>query len=920
MAHLNFKKICILLFIFSLFYFENNVQAQNWPSLFEPQDFMSSAKENNKENDKFVPSENDPEKVRKKLYNSFYFLFDFMSETRSERPRGWVDSIKEPQKALELGYPQVIKRPVNEVHFPVYPLVKLFYFKGDSLANSAINVCQTYWLQSLYQETYNCFASLQMNIENGTYPSTPLVKMQINLLQGFFLLNLLINNDKTIKNITYSTIPPTLIRFKPGEMLSLTNSIFYYVATRYNDNLFVPTKKSNDIIKSYGDFYYSPHYLIKSDFKVTKKHTVTLGEESLDALTWIRSVMPMVYINIMSLNSGSESQQRGFTIIDKLENYLSMFNFPKQDEGSALVTPKLSTVGEEIFLKPLNNLDALSMGDLYKALVLQKAQEPDTALKFIAKGILRNGDPDLASLLFKISGDAYFDLNILQLARRSYSWSEMNSKSFMDKVPSPLFFGAESAFWLGQYDVSKSGFKRFLLTSGDKDYAPRAMLRIANIEQLQGNIKNAQSMYEYIVRNLDKHQVSEDASVNLFCMNVSNLTDNVRKLKYKEIEKKIKYARSDVKRQAKACLMRSDLIEATKDSFKDIKKNVVEKANIQKEIINKYNKEFPDNEFIVLFADRIKQLPLSEAAFLAWQDKCKDLIHYYGKNKTQLRQLSKNNNKYVAGLEWGKSERKKLLRCSALVSDFKLWKEARNFDVGKEGNPIQDKFYILSTKPSAYTALEMYFALKKSATDWNNKLNKVENSGTEMTDREDFWELLALRKFLNYEFTASEATRSLLSHAIVKDIMKKPEMIFNLPIFCSWFLREFDKLNSSDFDAVAKIKSQADWLTLLLPSSKGSACETAVAKNLLSKSLKFPSDVRDKLILLPYLEKQGVSGASEDWLLYAQRLEQEKGTNDKNVVDIYRDLDKNAKDTYVKSAAAFWLKKNFPDNADKVLW
>ena len=56
--------------------------------------------------------------------------------------------------------------------------------------------------------------------------------------------------------------------------------------------------------------------------------------------------------------------------------------------------------------------------------------------------------------------------------------------------------------------------------------------------------------------------------------------------------------------------------------------------------IEKYKKEFPENEFVVLFADRIKQLELSDAALLASQDKCKDLIEYYDKNKQKLNLLA----------------------------------------------------------------------------------------------------------------------------------------------------------------------------------------------------------------------------------------------------------------------------------------
>ena len=892
---------------------------ESWPTLVESKDFIPTT-EDHKIKFKWSPElKLTPEFTRKKIFDSFYFFSDFASETRGQRPREWIDSEKHPQKALEAGYPNFIPRPKNDFYFPIYPMIKLSYFKGDDVVNAEVNVCQTYWVQKQYQEAYNCFATLQMNLSKSNYPSTEFVKMQVNILQGFFMLHVLMNNID-VKNISFNANPPINIRFKPGEISDITKSIFYYIATHYDEKLYLPEKISNDIMKNYGDFYNFPYYLIKDKFVSEKEYETSFGNESVDMMTWMRSIMPMVYMNVIGLSNNSENWQRGFNVIDRIGKYVDSFVFPEQPKETAFRIPFPATVGEDIFLKPVNNIDMLMVTDLYRALALQSSKDPDSALKHLAAGILRKGDPNLASLLFKVSGDGYYDLDILQLSRRSYSWSELYSKEFVDKIPGALFFGAESAFWLGHYDTAKKGFKRFLLASSDPKYTPYARLRLGNIAQVQGDDKSAKTMFEYIVRNFEKHPAAQDATVNIFCMDIHSMSKNVRKNEYKNVTEKIQQTRTDLQRQAKACLLKSDLIDATELAAKEEKKNVVQKSKIQEDLIENYKKEFPENEFIILFAERIKQLNLAQASLFSSQNKCQELIEFYKKNKNELTHLSKDNNKYVKGLRWSKVERLKLLRCSALLQDNEIWKEARSFDVGKDKDPLQSKFYTLAVHPSSHAAIELYFELKKSIDKWKQKLERIERSGTEMTIRSDFWDLLAIRKFLNYEFTASSLNKKLISNVLVKDIMKSPKMIFQTPLFCSWFLKEFDSLSSEDLDLVSNLKNSVEWSEILDNPENKNKCDFQVARNLVAKSLKIPSDVRDRNILLPYLEKQGFELASEDWLSYAQRLEQEKGSKDPYVVDIYNNLIKNTKDELIKKDALLWMKKNFPKSTDKVLW
>jgi hypothetical protein len=910
-----------VIFGFCASFLNLNAFADDLYPLFLPQDFLNQSKEKHKKDHLWL-SEQNPEKVREEIEKTFYFFADFTSETKNDLPRGWIDGKKSPRKALDMGYPEPYLRKPNVFHYPFYPLPQLSYFKGEDESISQINLCQSFWVQSRNQEAYTCFAQLQYNLEKGVYKNTPELRLQINMLQSFFLLSLVLNNDNKVRNVNISVDPIEYIRFKPGEMLALTKSLISYIANKYSKDFYLPKEKSKDILDNYSNFFNYPAFLNKSKFSFDNPYNMSLNHQAVDVLSWIRTTMPLIYMNAIAFNQDEKNWLRAVPIMDKLDRYFSYFEFPDPKKGSAIYFAKTPTVEQDIFFKPLNNTDYMMMTDVFRSHTLQKFNEADAALKYLAKGILRKGDSHLSSLLFKLSGDAYFDLNILQLARRSYSWSEMITTNFDYIMPSALFYGAESAFWLGQYDVAKRSFGKFLIASSDKDYLPKARLRLGNISQIMGDYKTAQSYFETIVRGTPKHPAAQDAQVNLFCMNLPQMTPKVKALEYNKIKKFITEARYDLRRQAKACMMDSDLKDATASSFsKENKKNSIENAQVQKEIIDNYKKEFPDNEFMSLFSDRMRLLELPEASWIALQNKCTELIDYYEKNKSELKYLEKNNNKYSQGTQWGNLERKKLLRCSAFVRNHKIWKEARKFDVGSDGSPLQDFYYVFVSNPSSKAAFNLYVQLKNSVKKWDTKLKKVENSGAELIERKDFWEFLAIREFLTYDLTVKEASKVLLRQTIVKDLLKEPKTIFELPLFCHWVLTDFNRLSAENLDEISKIKASNDWINLNENSQvPKKSCELVMAQNMLTQSFLLPSKQRDQTIVLPYLRKKGYEAASEDWLSLAQRLEKEHGVQDTQVVEIYDNLSKIQSNKLIQTTASLWLKKNFPKNDDKVLW
>ncbi|WP_186644457.1 tetratricopeptide repeat protein [Fluviispira vulneris] len=899
--------------------------AQKWPSLFDNEDFIPLNATDLKKNKNITPydfKKMEEADVRKKIFDSFYFIADFASSIKEEEPRNWFDSHKNPAQSLIVGFPPTIKRPTVKIHFPVYNLTKLAYFKADDKYTSKLNMCQEFWLQNRLQNAYDCFFFLQLELANDKVSIESIIRMNVNILHGFFLIFLSSNDETNLHIWNANTVPPSEREYSDGDHYSIARSLFSYITTRMDDTVYFPTNKEDVIDPIYKSIFNSPTYF-KLLAKISgEKVTVSLLPEPVDPLAWIRTVMPIVYADAMAMNQGWLIWQRAFTSAGKMEEFIKKFNYPSPEISSPLIVGKNATARTEIFMAPKNNTDLLATIDLFRAVAMVSSKDPTKAIEYIASGISRQCHPDLVSLLFTLSGDIYFDLDILRWARRSYSWSELYNKDFIEKAPASIFFGAESAYWQGQYDIAKRGYERFIKSVGDPEFGPWARLRIAEIAELNKNMDLARTIYEVILKNFDRHPASQDAQVRLFCMYEKKLTRNVKKVEYKKVLDKIKDGRDVLKKQAKACLLNSDLVDMSEKSKEEMKKTVVEKAQEQKDRIEIYRNEFPNSEFLVLFSQRLKELELAEGTLLAEKNECLKLIDYYNKNRKRLLSLEKNNHKYVYGLKWDDKDKTKLLRCSAFLTDLKIWKEMRKTNIGHDGKAMHEIFYSLTTHPSVEKAIEGYQMLKSTSADWGKKVKFYEGSAFEMTDREDFWELLTLQKLLKYEFVSSVSVKSIINSVISRDLLSRPEKIFETQVFCNWMLRMKEQFNDEEWDTIATAKTTEQWINLIFneKEQKSHLCDATFAKTLLAVSITRPTLLRDKSIFLPYLDKKGIANGSEEWLRYVQRLERMRSSQDIEVQGIYKKIAKEAKDKFAKESAQAWINKNIDKEVDKLLW
>lgn len=902
-----------------------NAFAEQWPTLFMQEDIIPQNKEDLKLIEKLKSNDlakMPPEKIREKIYQSFYFIADFISSTKGELPKGWFESKKDPEKSLIHGFPPELKRPPLNIYYPAYNLNRLGNFISDDPYISKLNVCQGFWAEKRLQQAYDCFFFLQMELAKKNVPIQSLVRTQVNILHGFFFLHLATNDVRDVYIWDAKTNPPSPQAFTEGDHYAMARVLFSYVANQIDDTLYLPKQKTPVINSIYQSIFENPVYFRVSTKISEQKVAVKMLPEHLDSIAWIQTVMPIVYANSMAMNQGILLWQRAFNAALKLETYFNHFTYPKMSEVSPVVIVDRPLVKTDIYIAPKNNTDFLVTTDLFRASAMLIAKDPGKALEYIAGGVLKKGNPELSSLLFTLSGNAYFDLDLLRWARRSYSWAELFSQAAANKVPSSLFYGAETSYWLGHYDIAKKGFERFLTLIGDPEYSPWAYLRLAEIAEKEGSTAKAKNSYEMILRKFYKHPVASDAQVRLFCLYEGSLSKNAQRVEYEKVSEKIKNAREALKKQAKACMLKVDLENLQADSQNDTQNNVVERSLKQKKAVEDYIKEFPDSEFIGLFTSRIKELELSVGTFLATENACFKLIDYYKKNKSALLTLEKTNHNYVKGLKWGQEENLKLLRCSAFVKEFPVWNEMRRSEVGKDGEPLHTEFYQMMLAPSVENALKAYNNLKKSNLQWSTKLSQIEKANFDVILKDDFWEMLTLRELVKFDLLSAPAAHNLLNNAVSVDLFKDPKQIFSSKTLCSWMLRASVQFSTEKWTQIAKTKDKKEWLALLFnkESNKTTTCENGFAKALFTYSLKNPNNFFDENIILPYLEKKGIENGAEEWLQYVQRIEKKRGAQDVEVQAIYRKLLKGAKDPLVKEAADYWFKKNMPDQTDKLLW
>ena len=103
-------------------------------------------------------------------------------------------------------------------------------------------------------------------------------------------------------------------------------------------------------------------------------------------------------------------------------------------------------------------------------------------------------------------------------------------------------------------------------------------------------------------------------------------------------------------------------------------------------------------------------------------------------------------------------------------------------------------------------------------------------------------------------------------------------------------------------------------------TNNNTTCQKILWERILNSSLSLPSPLRDRNILVPYLQRQGFKNAPEEWLSYVSRLEQGSAVSLEKLKEYYSDLAENSGNLTVQESAKAWLKKHFPKRSDTIIW
>jgi tetratricopeptide (TPR) repeat protein len=840
------------------------------------------------------------------ILRTYKFPLDLESDTPKEYPLGWPRVRGWKEKALHLGKPLPILRENVETQFPLFIIPQLNYFKGEEPAYSLLNGVVSYWNKKRFAEAYKLL--LRLDKELAQVPQFSLVYSVKEALKAHFHLQFSLSEKG---NIIDENSPG---EFSAEQHFSLSRQSFWKAFGAIEETLLhgsvVPVVHS----KLFNKLFLYPQYFDARKFLFGTLPQLNAVDEPLEPQIWLRTVAVTGFWNLAVLSRGYGMWDRSFDAGDKLESLLAAVLAVRplvQKEEISFQSPVRPLFKSEPWLSPQNAEDLVAAIPLIQGLAYQKGKDPILALENFDKGIRRAKSNELRAAYFWYAGHVYFDLGKREMARKTFAWSEAFSESFLKKQPSGLFLGAEAAFWNGKYQTALRGFDKFLDVSGDPQYGPWARLRIAEIQHVLNGENAALHLYEELLRLYPVHAVNAVTQVRIYCILASEMPTRVREQKYEELKVSIAETPSVLHDQAKACLMRSDLAQEAENSSPEARASK-DMAARQLNILKKFEVDFPNNEYSLLFDERKKALKLADAVVAASQQECQKLIESYKLKRESLHSLGDHGKIYVKGLAWGPSEQVKVVRCSALLEDFALWDS-----MDEQKIPIKDRDKIplqlrqFLEMRSDTEAVKLYRLLSESAKrSWKTSVKNTETKGFQLINEDSFWEDFSIRKIEEFDLVQTPEKKKKFGTEIQNALLKNPQFSFENEMFCFWFIEQTEKMKAKDWDVYVKKvgKTPEEWVALM--KNEKSQCSQILAMTLYRVSLVNPSALRDANILLPYMKMKGIQEASEEWLAFAFRLASVKGRANPDVVTIFRDLSKQAKDTVVQNSAKMWLENN----------
>ena len=912
--------------------------------------------------------------LREQVKNQFGFVTDFAGRESDPLPPQWPQIDSEPskkavplsqiqlqsklQRMLLLGTPAVVKRPKTEFQFAPLALSKVSYFRGDDELTLQLNNALRLWTQGRRAEATPAIDALtQKAVE---LPPGALQAIQIQLVRGFYYLDLSARSTEAKGN------PAAFTAARNSFWNALGKADLSTLATS------IDSKVNSNVIE---DLFAHP-YVFKGGKLLFGEPpaNMALTPQSIDPLLWVRSVAMAGYWNTIALNPATPTWPKvflaadaAFLLYERLEKSLppslsapqrptqsraqgreQNFNsqFAPHSGHTILVPSEISKVTQPVALWPRTFRDLLASAEFVKATGMLEALDPLEVLRYSDRAIRQAQSSDLAALSFWLAANVYFDLGNTRLARRFYAFSEVMQNSLFQVSPAALFFGAESAFRNGQWEQAKGGYLKMLGLTGDKEFGPWARLRLAEMAHAENKTDEAFQKCDDLVRNYPTHPVRHEAAVKLFCAELTTLGSQNRNRAAQDLKTLLAELgiSEKLKEQGRTCLLQSTFLELA-DQAQSKSLTVAEQTKNQNDALASFKKEYPESLFLPLFEGRQQILKLAPVADYVQQNRCQDLISFYGKNKVQIEELATKNRttqgdtkagteagteagvvrEIVKGLSWGATENRLLARCAVLRADLPLWKNLRTQKLTSKSlselPEVQQALFDFDTKKTEKNALSLLSALRFSSVEqWLTWAKQSEKQQDDLIRDENFWRIVAGSRLLQFDLSTPASKKKKWQSRLAQLALADVSTLEKNAQACLWVLLAKDQVSSAQWDAIARLRTAEQWLSekndeANAKESSGSAasqCFARLGQQLFEVAQARPSATRDKLLLLPFLNSKKIVGAPEEWLAYAQRLARERGTAHASVVSLYKQLKAEAPDPMVKEAAQAWLEGKKP--------
>ena len=871
-------------------------------TLLHPEDLFLTPKRSTELRRQKSFSRRDVESI---VADGYTFIGDFFVSERSAEPRLWARNWSLVDR-LTLGEARTFVRS-RPSWLPLLFVWNHFHLlKGDHRAIQITNAALQHWHNKNFNEALKSFGEVEKELEKLS-PMDPVRLAVHSVRAGYYLFRY----QQEGRAEDYEQVRQDLLRAYLTPDINLLTHTF--VRSVHPDHF---TLNNNQGILYQGK-HGSPPRFFEANGKEKNRtdFEFVLSPVHLSPEEWWASQAFSALWNLSAMNRTTGLFEKGFFVTDKIFRAGAILkgryaSLPKTPSSFFVVSDSPSPELSRVFsFAPRNLDDLISSSHLMNLFSYLQDSDPQPILAQASRVILSAQTPWLKSLAFSFVGDTYFDLNVLDWAKRAYAWAEVyGDTSLLPEAPGPYLFAAEAQFWSGKGEESAAGFQKFIDSSGDRQMNPWARLRLAEVLHLKKNFSDARSRYEEIIRMHPQHIVAGVARVRAFCIDQLQTPLALLEPQVKELLPLLPQLDSALSEQAKACLLRGKIQSWRTQVSSESPTQAKQRAAEQRQEIADFKQSFPDSRYLSLFSGLQENFDLQDFPEAVSSKNCLSLNDIIEKNSEKLFDLNETA-VTLPGLKWGSAEQDLAARCAALYRKPEQWEQVRGFVKKKMSKnlSIEEQLYLFIKKSQ-----------KKSAQDLRRKLiqkgifqgaqggvserDLKEKKGLE---DEDFWYKLTSIRIREWELAHLEQKTS---QRALKPQVNRFEERLKTEKNCRAVLLEASQFRHADWDMLFWAAPAEQWQGRL--KEKSESCHAKLALKLLDASLNVPSPVRDELFLLPYLKGLGYKNGSELWLLYVQRLQKNSGVKSRNVQDIYGALAKESEDPVVKKTAQLWVENH----------